>query len=337
MTGRDLLSVDAWGCSSARLPYPPDEGGCYPPPMSRPSPRRGPRMHRSRWWPALIAFLVLVGDADADRRAPAPSPLPHKEIAERDRSAHKEARRLPASTNALDEVGSAAEIAVSAPTKVLHVTLQRRWLEHRDDIRGSRISVEPYADRGLSRYFANTEFYRLEAARGDHRIQGIGAECMGEALILPDEINLLCILEGRHLNRHNVRPLAELIVHMADPSHGGRQRVEEVVVSRDDADAMDEVVLTTWAYEVGLRRRWTIDIREPYFYTMEEKLLAFRPEIMRNLDPGSLREDDVGGPATGDERYVTFWRDRNRRDRMEEVRETYLEERRARRKARSRR
>jgi len=237
----------------------------------------------------------------------------------------------------LDGFRAVAEIAVSAPTKALHATLQRRWLEHRADVRGWVLAIEPYADRRLSRYFANTEFYRLEASRGDQRIQGIGAHCMGEALILPDEINLLCILEGRHLNRHNVRPLAELIVHMADPSHGGRQRVEEVVVSRDDEDEMDEVVLTTWAYEIGLRRRWTIDIRVPFFYTLEEKLLAFRPEIMRNLDPESLREDDVGGPSTGDERYVTFWRDRDRRERMEEVRASFLEERRARRRDRSRR
>jgi hypothetical protein len=157
---------------------------------------------------------------------------------------------------------------------------------------------------------------------------------MGEVLILPDEINLLCILEGRHLNRHNVRPLAELIVHMTDPALGGRQRVAEVVVSRDNSGEMDEVTLTTWAYHVGLRRRWTIDIREPYFYSMEEKLLAFRPEVMQELGPEIRREDHVSGPSTGYERYITFWRDHTRHERMAAARAEFLEERRARRDAR---
>jgi hypothetical protein len=287
-------------------------------------------------WCVLVLTVMTLGGlrAEADPRQPVPVALPFKEIAEADRVAHKTRRRLPATINQLRAIETPQGLAVSALTKSGSASLQRRWLEHRREVRGYALSVQPYSDRRLERYFPNARWHRLVAARGGRRVEGLGCVCMGEVLILPNEINLLCILEGRHLNRHNVRPLAELIVHMNDPALGGRQRVEKVVVSRNNAGEMDEVTLTTWSYQVGLRRRWTIDIREPYFYSMEEKLLAFRPEVMQELGPETLREDHVSGPSTGYERYITFWRDRTRHERMAAARAEFLEERRSRRDAR---
>ncbi len=205
-------------------------------------------------------------------------------------------------------------------------TLIARWIEDDPDIAGSEITAEIFVDRTLARTFPLSTFYELSAWPDDDlEVVAYGCLTLGEALLMPDELNLLLILENRTLNRHNVQSLAEIAVRLADPEGAATMNVVSKVTHRDPrTDKISSVVLETWSYMSGMRKRWTFGVRFGRFYSLEEKLVGYRSSL-RELDEDFERTRD--GPTTGDERYTAFWRSPETRQRMREIRQRWLEER----------
>ncbi len=207
-------------------------------------------------------------------------------------------------------------------------TLRRRWLELSIAARGAdEIQLESFADRVLERYFPNTTFYRLRAVVGDQTRTAVACESLGRLLVLPHEINFLCILEGRTVSRHNVRPLSEAIARMLDPDGSTSQKVIDYSVARDRRDpSLATVTLDTWSYRSGFRMRWTIGVREPYFHSLEENLLSVRPGLLEDITPEQLLDlqDDEFEGALGREKYIGFWRNPSEREEMRAHREVWL-------------
>jgi hypothetical protein len=219
-----------------------------------------------------------------------------------------------------------------ADSKSMEGRLFRRWLSIRAGDGVDAVRAEPFSARNFARYFPNTTFYRLTGRRGSRRVIQYACESLAEPLILPDEFNLLLILENRRVNDKNLRPLTELIVKLSDPEGMSTFNVLRQTVKRHwRTDEIESIALETWSYENRFRKKWTARVQFPYFYSLEEKLLSYRTEM---FNPEYMTDDEISGPAQGDERYILFWRDPGVRHEMEAVRRKWREDRAARRRAR---
>jgi len=215
--------------------------------------------------------------------------------------------------------------------KAPEAVMVRKWIEIDPKARGGQITTQIHEDRTLAKYFPHTTFYRLTARRGSRTHTGYGGVSLGQPLHLPEDINLLLILENRRVNRHNVRLLSELIVRLADPEGAETLHVLSHVVDRDEVtQEMQGVVLETWSYDRNLKKRWTISLRGPYFYALEERILSYRPKIFEEYgqqDIDMFREDELPGPES-QELYRVFWRSPAERNAMQAVRDRWRESRR---------
>lgn len=217
---------------------------------------------------------------------------------------------------------------LKAATKTTTQVLLERWLELHDGVRGWAVSAEAFEDRTLRQLFPHTIFYRLIARSEGLLASRYGCVSLGVPLVLPEEINLLLVLENRRLNRYNARSLAEVLVRMVDPEGATTMNVISRKIERDrESGEMAEVVLESWSYNQGLRKRWTFRVSTPYFHSLAEKIVAYRPRVLDGLRPESgtfLDEDDYRGAESGDETYIAFWRSPEVRNRMRAIRESWL-------------
>ncbi len=201
-------------------------------------------------------------------------------------------------------------------------SLLSRWRDVTPDIAEWTRTCEGYADRRLKRVFPLTTFYRLIARHEDEfaEITKYGCESLGVLLLLPDEINLLLILENRKVNRQNVQSLAEIIVRMADPEGATTMTVVSKKTNlHPETQRVSRVVLETRSRLSGMHKRWSLDLRFDRFYSLEEKLVRYRPP--EGFGP------ELDGPVTGDEIYTVFWRAPEERARMRQIRREWLEKR----------
>jgi hypothetical protein len=205
--------------------------------------------------------------------------------------------------------------------KTPEAVLLRRWVEMNPRIHGHTVRWEPYADRTLQRLFPNTEFHRLIAQRTPQDTVGYGCVSLGQPLLLPQEMNLLLILENRPLNRHNAQTLAELVVRLADSEGGTTMNVtSKRTVHEEITGDIQSVIVHTWSNISAKHKRWKIDVRRGRLYSLEEKLIGFRALVRGTTDPWTYE-----GPSTGDEKYVVLWRDARTRDRMRDIRRVWRE------------
>jgi hypothetical protein len=198
--------------------------------------------------------------------------------------------------------------------------LVRRWIESEPRIHAHSIRIEPYRDRTLDRLFTDTVFYRLVALRAPQDTVSYGCISLGQPLLLPQEFNLLLILENRPLNAHNAETLAEIIVRLADPEGSATLTVMSREVQQRDDGEIKRAVIETWSQIREQRKRWTLDVRNGMFHSVEEKLVEFRPMIHEDTDRRNYE-----GPTSGDERYIVLWRDPRDRSRMQEIRRIWHE------------
>lgn len=213
-------------------------------------------------------------------------------------------------------------------TKTTEHVLLARWLELHDAVRGWSVTADAFEDRTLAQLFPNTIFYRLIARSEGLAASRYGCVSLGEPLVLPEEINLLLVLENRKLNRYNARSLAEVLVRMIDPEGATTMNVVSRRIERDrETGEMAEVILESWSYNQGLRKRWTFEVAAPYFHSLAEKVVAYRPPVLDGLRPESgtfLDEDDYRGADSGDESHIAFWRSPETRNRMRAIRDAWL-------------
>lgn len=282
------------------------------------------------------ALLAALAGATSLAAAPAQRPLPVgpvKTIEPDARSGVDHRDRFPVFNVLPQTPEPTISDAARADTKTTRYTLLERWLELQKAVRGWDVEANPFEDRTLARLFPNTEFYRLTARSEGLEAVRYGCVSMGEPLVLPEDINLLLVLENRRINPVNARPLAEVIVRMTDIEGATTMNIVSRTMKRDPrTDELSEVVLESWSYNQGLRKRWTLAISEPYVHSLAEKILAYRPHVLDGLRPEEgvfLSEDDYRGADSGDETYVAFWRSPEERNRMRAVRARWLAKRRA--------
>lgn len=210
-------------------------------------------------------------------------------------------------------------------------SLVRRWLSLREEVRSWDIETRSFQDRTLSRYFPNSSFFHLVARSDNMETIGYGCTTLGQELVLPDDINLLLILENRYVTVHNVRQLSELLVRMVDPEGPTTMNVLGHELTRDGrTNDLLQVRLESWSYNSRQKKRWTIDLNGPFFHKLEEKVLSVRPLVLDGLKPLDLEyidDDEIAGPTTGHERYIAFWRDPTLRNKMKDVRREWVESR----------
>jgi hypothetical protein len=281
---------------------------------------------------ALAVLAVAAGSAGAAQRPVLVGPAV-KSIESSAKSGVDHRDRFPV----FNEMPARADVTLreidKVPTKTTRYVLLTRWLELHEAVRGWSVQAEPFEDRTLGRLFPNTEFYRLSARSEGLEAVRYGCVSMGEPLVLPEDINLLLVLENRRLNVMNARPLAEVIVRMTDVEGATTMNVVSRTINRDPRTGeLAEVVLESWSYNQGLRKRWTLRITEPYVHSLAEKIVAYRPRVLDGLRPTEgtfLDEDDFRGADSGDETYIAFWRSPEERNRMRAIRASWLEHRRA--------
>jgi len=299
------------------------------------------RFHRQVPLPAaLFAALLTATVDDPAPSAPGPLPDPPEVAKEIVRERPVLGGHLDVGLNRIDPDLTAPQTGdIKSADRTTEAVLIRKWLELREGVRGWEIRCREFEDRTLTRYFPNTRFYRL-FARSDN-LESVGHACvsLGQPLILPDDMNLLLVLENRPLTRYNVRQLSEVVVRMADPEGASTMHITEHRISRKPhTGEIEEIVMQSWSYVSRQKKRWTMAIRASYFYSLEEKLLAYRPGVLENLLPyedmstdvrpqgTDVTDDEIPGPTSGDERYIVFWRKPELRDRMKEIRARWVRE-----------
>lgn len=273
-----------------------------------------------------LSMALLVGDAAAA--------LPRAERDTNHELPESRTRRAPGIAGYVHELPAATSgpmVSGREDAKSIEGQLFRRWLSMRAGTGVDALRAEPFATRTLARYFPNTTFYKLTGRRDERRVNQYACESLGVPLIMPDEFNLLLILENRKLNGKNLRPMTEIIVKFSDPEGMRTFNVlRQSVKHHWRTDEVESIALETWSYESRLRKKWTARVEFPYFYSLEEKLLTYRTEM---FDPEYMTDDEISGPEQGDERHVLFWRDPDVRQQMQDVRQRWREARRARRDA----
>jgi hypothetical protein len=203
--------------------------------------------------------------------------------------------------------------------------LSRRGVIVRRELRGTAMAWEPFNDRQLARAFPNTVFLRLAATslldETEPAIMGLGAVCMGQHLVLPQDFTLLGILENRPLNAHNLRHMSELIVRMVDPEGPTSQKVLRYAVEGNAGGLPESATLETRSFNQRLKKRWTFVIREGRFYSLEERMVSYRAAILEGR-PHELQEDEVAG--IDEPKLVAFWRSPNERNAAARARAKWL-------------
>jgi len=282
---------------------------------------------------ATIRVLVFLFGLGASAFAPATGtpaapPVPRVDRASKEIRLERDAAVLPTAPPIAERFRAQKTVFDENP-KASHKgavgKLCRATLLVRKDLRGQALAWEPIQHRQLSRGFPNTRFHRLSARSPADDIEtiGAGAICMGQALVLPHDVNLLCALEGRPLNALNLRFLCELIVRMVDPDGARAQTFARYRVKGDRAPLPETVVLETLSVDRRMRTRWTFAFRDGRFHSLEEIPISYRTPLLENRPEEIVREEIS---SSGEPTYVAFWRSAHQLNEASRVRAAWLAE-----------